>query len=468
MRNLPYACKAKVLVSVLLLVIALYLCLLPAAAAEDANKAEVLTPIQRKMQQPVSVDFRETPIDDVLRMLAKQADVDIVKSPAVIGNVTATLTDVPLAEALNNILAAHGYGYLATENMIRVVPQKDIYDAPEKILERVYKITYADVKELEKALTKFISKRGSISSMPGTSNIIVKDIESNIQAMDKFVEQVDRVTPQVLIEVRIYDITHTDRLDLGVEWWASRNTTYAATIGGVHTGETTPHIGAGFGTTLEATENTGGLFEYGILNSSVNIDVLLTAKQEDITAKLLANPRILVLDNEDALFDIVTEVPYTERETTGSTVLQNVKFKEIGVLLRVNPHVARDGMIRLRIEPEFSVQIATTADVPTVDTRKMKTIALIKDGETAVLGGLRKKNVTREADKVPLLGDMPLLGGLFKFHGENTAINELVIFITPRIVERPIMTDKEHKAYGLTEFPLPEVTNTKAEDALEE
>jgi len=236
MRNLPYARKVKVLVPVLLLVIALSPCLSPAVAAEDANKAQVLTVVQSlkpaaedtnkaqvltavqiKMQQRVTIDFRETPIEDVLRMLAKQADIDIVKSPEVTGNVTATLKDIPLAEALDNILAAHGYGYIATENMIRIVPRKDIIDIREKIVNKIYRINYADVRQVEESLKKFISKDGSLSSNPGTSNIIVTDVESKITAIDAFIKEIDHITPQVLVEARIYDITHSDALDLGVE-----------------------------------------------------------------------------------------------------------------------------------------------------------------------------------------------------------------------------------------------------------
>jgi type II secretory pathway component GspD/PulD (secretin) len=149
-------------------------------------KAELLTPVQQRMQQEVSVDFRETPIEDVLRILAKQADVDIIKSPKVIGTVTATLTDVPLSEALENILASQGYSFVTTTNMIRVIPKEELTEAREKQVSRVYRVTYADVKEVEAALKKFISQEGSISSNPGTSNIIVTDSESKINAINSF------------------------------------------------------------------------------------------------------------------------------------------------------------------------------------------------------------------------------------------------------------------------------------------
>ena len=510
MRNLPYARKVKVLVPVLLLVIALSPCLLLAAvaedtnkaevltavqsplpatdavedankaevltaiqstlpaAAEDTNKAEVLTAIQIKMQQPVSVDFRETPIDDVLRMLAKQADVDIVKSPAVIGNVTATLTDVPLAEALDNILAAHGYGYIATENMIRIVPRKDIIDIKEKFVNKIYRINYADVKQVEGALKKFISKDGSLSANLGTSNIIVTDAESKIAAIDAFIKEIDRITPQILVEARIYDVTHRDTLDLGVEWQAGSQTTILDPLGSNPSGNTNPYSTGTFSALTDETSTGTGTLRLGFLNSSTDIDIRLKAEAQNINAKLLANPRILVLDNEDAKFDIVREIPYTETSTTGNTATQTVKFKNVGVALTVRPHLTREGMLRLELVPEFGVLVGTSSTgAPTVDTRKVQTIVLVKDGQTVVLGGLRKKDVTQQTNKIPLLGDLPWVGAAFRFEGEDTTTSEIIVFITPRIIESSVLTDTEQNAYKSTEFPMSKVQDSRAEKDVE-
>jgi type IV pilus assembly protein PilQ len=469
MRNLPYARKVKVLVPVLLLVIALSPCLLLAAdAAEDANKAnkaEVLTAIQMKMQQPVSVDFRETPIDDVLRMLAKQADVDIVKSPAVIGNVTATLTDVPLAEALDNILAAHGYGYIPTENMIRIVPRKDIIDIKEKFVNKVYRINYADVKQVEAALRKFISKDGSLSANIGTSNIIVTDAESKIAAIDSFIKEIDRITPQILVEARIYDITHQDTLDLGIEWQVGSQTTIDSTLGSNPSGNTNPYSTGIFSALTDKTSTGTGTLRLGFLNSSTDIDIRLKAEAQNINAKLLANPRILVLDNENAVFDIVREIPYKQTSTTGNTATETIMFKNVGVTLTVKPHVTRDGMLRLDIVPKFGVIVSTAAatGVPTVDTRSVQTIVLVKDGQTVVLGGLRKKDVAQQTNKIPLLGDLPWVGAAFRFEGEDTATSEIIVFITPRIIESSVLTNTEQNAYNSTEFPLLKVQDSRAE-----
>jgi len=450
-------------------------------ANEDLEKKEVLTALERRMLKKISIDFRDTPIDDVIRVMAVQADVDIVKSPKVIGNVTATLTGVPLEEALDNILAAHGYGYVTGRNMIRIAAVEEITQEAESLDSKIYHITYADVAQVEKALEKFISKRGSLSASLATSHIIVTDTESNIKAIDTFIDEIDRITPQVLVEVRIYDITSTETLDLGVEWQAGRSTTYGAGTSGTTDGTglitglganptgglAEPFLTGLFSNpTSETGSSNSGLLRLGWLSTSVDIDMVLKAQQEILSAKLLANPRILVLDNEKALFDIVREIPYTESTVTTGGSTETIKFKNVGVKLEVTPHVTRDGMLRLHIMPEFGVIVSQDAvtNVPTVDTRKLNTITLVKDGDTVVLGGLRKKDVSQQINKIPLLGDLPLIGGLFRFEGEDTSVTELVVFITPRIVvEQPVLSEDELRAYEKTEFSGPRVRLTKAE-----
>ena len=456
-----------------LVILALILAACAVSAAENGDKStekkEVLTTLEQRMLKKISIDFRNTPIEGVIRIMAEQADVDIVKSPKVIGNVTATLTDVPLEEALNNILASQGYGYVVDENMIRIAPIEELAQKAEMLISKIYRITYADVTEVEASLKKFISPRGSLSSNTGSSNIIVTDAESKIKAIDIFIEELDRITPQILVEVRIYDITSRNKLDLGIQWDVGRNTTYPGTLGTDPTGETAPFATAGFrGATTKTTTSTEGTLRFGWLNSdNIDIDAQLKAEQEITSAKLLANPRILVLDNEKALFNIVTEHPYVERTITGNTVTETVKFKNVGVNLEVKPHITRDGMVRMHIVPEFNVFVERVAlaasNVPVVDTRKADTIALVKNGQTVVLGGLRKKDVSQQKNKIPFFGDLPLFGALFRFEGEDTAVTELIVFITPRIIENPALSQVEQQQFKITEFNEPQVNYTRAE-----
>jgi type IV pilus assembly protein PilQ len=453
------------------------------AVEEDQADDKPLSQLEMRMQKKVSIDVSDVPIEMVIRQLAEQVDVDFIKSPNVIGNVTVTLTSVSVEEALQSVLDVHGCAYIKGENVVRILSREEIPEISERLVTETFEIIYADVVEVVKALDKFKSPQGSVSSIQGTSHIIVTDTESKVRDIAKLIETIDRITPQVLVEVRIYDITSKDNLDLGIDWYASRRTnfnssgfpidddltvskggndTYLSSItdSAVHGG-----FSAGTSKTAAATE---GYLQFGILNKHVDIFAQLRAEQENINAKLLANPRILVLDNETALFDIVTEHPYVERTITGATITETVKFKPVGIKLGVVPHVTRDGMVRMRIQPEFGVVISqvqvSSSNVPVVDTRKVDTIALVQDGHAVVLGGLRKKDTTQQINKVPLLGDLPVLGKLFKFEGESTVITELVVFITPKIVTKPVLTEEEQNALDITEFEGPKASSTKAEE----
>ncbi|MHC4553027.1 MAG: secretin N-terminal domain-containing protein [Planctomycetota bacterium] len=468
--------------TVVLMVLA---CVLTAFGAEEAGsewtKPELLTPVQQRMQQEISIDFRDTAIDDVLMIMAKQADVDIIKSPRVAGTVTATLTDIPLAEALSNILEAHGYTYLATDNMIRVVPKDEVLEVREKIASRVYRITYADVKQVEEAIKKFISERGSVSASISSSNIIVTDVESKIAAIDSFISEIDRVTPQIMVESKIYDISSQDNMDLGVDWQAGTSTSYGPPTDGTYGNDifnlgnvlqstsSDPHsTGAFSGKTGKA--DSEAMIRFGVLNDHINVDFALYAAQEDITAKLLANPRIMVLDNEQAEIKIIEEIPYQElTESSAGGSIGTTAFRDVGVELRVTPHLTRDGMIRMVLNPKFSVvtgQVVIqgtngTSPQPIVASREETTTALIKDGQTVVIGGLKKQDVSAQINKVPLLGDLPLLGGLFRFEGESTTNSELVIFITPHLINEPALTPEEQDILDNMQFVSPRHSKTK-------
>ena len=157
----------------LILLFGLTFSLKVATGAEDAVAAEQpkpLSEIEKKMLKNISVDFRETPIDDVLRIMTKQADVDMVKSPLVEGVITATITDIPLNEALNNILAAHGYAYITSNSMIRIVPRSELLITEETTESKVYRITYADTAAVAKSLTTFLSNKGEMAVNVGSQN----------------------------------------------------------------------------------------------------------------------------------------------------------------------------------------------------------------------------------------------------------------------------------------------------------
>jgi len=482
--------KSRRLNSFVICTLLCFCCVSAIAAESDEQTAKkaVLSDLEQRMQKVVCIDVNEVPIATVIRQLADQVNVDLIMSPKVTGNVTVSLTEVSLDEALRCILEVHDAGIIVGENVIRILSREEIPAIAERLVTQTFEITYVDVAQVVKALEKFKSAQGSVSSIEGTSHIIVTDTESKVRDIANLLSTIDRITPQVLVEVRIYDITSKDNLDLGIDWYAGRRTNWNTSANGafpvnddivVEKGgsdtyigsRTDPSLAAGFMAGTNKTEaSTQGYLRFGLLNDSIDINAMLRAEKENIDAKLLANPRIMVVDNEEATFDIVTEHPYVERTITAGSTTETVKFKNVGVKLVVTPHVAGDNMLRLNIAPEFSVLVTrvqvASSNVPVVDTRKVNTIALVKNGQAVVLGGLRKKETSKQVNKVPVLGDIPVLGRLFKFEGESTAVTELVVFITPTIITEPILTDREQQALDITEFSGPVPSTTKAEKAV--
>ncbi|MHC4459434.1 MAG: secretin N-terminal domain-containing protein [Planctomycetota bacterium] len=202
---------------------------------------------KQQLQTKITYSCVEKPIETVLMDLAEQAKIDIVKSPKVTGNVTVKVTDVSLEEVLTNILAAHDYTYIATESMIRVIPVPEMVAAREELVTRIYKITYADADEVAKALNKFVSQQGDVAINKGTGHIMVTDTPDKIKGIDKFIEQIDHITPQVLVEVRLFDVTSKEGFELGAQWHAGRNVPLKTTE------STSTRINTDFPTTLTET-----------------------------------------------------------------------------------------------------------------------------------------------------------------------------------------------------------------------
>ena len=430
-----------------------------------ADAAE-LSELDMKMQKKVSIEVSESPIEVVIRQLTDQVNVDFIISPKVTGNVTVTLTDVSVEEALQSILDVHGYAYMKGKKVVRILSRDEIPEIEQRLVTETFEIIYADVEEVVNALKELVSAKGKVSFIKGTSYLIVTDTEPIVREIAKLIEKIDCITPQVLVEVRIYDITSKDNLDFGIDWYAGKRMNYNSngtfsdsdiTVSSngadsyINSGVDPGILGAFSAGTNKTSETTMGYLRFGILNKNIDLNALLRAEKENIDAKLLANPRIRVIDNGEAVFQIITENPYVERTINGSNITETVKFKPVGTMLKVMPQVARDGKIRLHIIPEFGIVVGTvqvsTSTVPIVDTRKVDTVALVDDGEAVVLGGLRKKDTTKQVNRVPLLSEIPLIGNLFKFEGESTTVSELVVFITPTIITDSSLTEQEQDLF---------------------
>ncbi len=470
-KQINYKTRLQRRITITALLVMVMLSVTTPGAAENSDPNN--TNLQERLQRKISVKFRRTPIEDVVRMIAEQADVDVITSPKLTGEVTVKLTNVALEEALRSILDIHGYDYVVGENIVRVIAKEDMPAIQERLVTEIFEITYSDPEGVAQSLSKFKSPKGTVSYMQGTKYIVVSDTENKIRDMRSFIEKVDQATPQVLVEARIYDIVCKDRFDVGVQWEGGSYTQFDAAGDPVITSRTEPYLTSNFNGTAAQSQNTTAGIRLGWLDTSTAIDFQLKAQQENLNAKLLANPRILVLDNETANIKITSEIPYQElTQTTLGGTFGTTNFKEVGVALEVTPHLAaRDEMIRLHLHPVFSVVTSEVQFVssgiqypqPVVDTREATTRLIVKNGQTVVLGGLRKKEVIDQQNKVPVLGDLPVLGSLFRFNGEETITSELIVFITPWIVRQSEMTRGEITAHKDTDIQMPPMTYTRAE-----
>jgi type II secretory pathway component GspD/PulD (secretin) len=541
--------------SLFFIVMALGLTVISAIAEEPVSAYQkiVLKSGREWLKTLITYQCTEKAIDQVLMDLAELAEVDIVKSPKVTGNVTAKVTNVPLEEVLTNILEAHDYTYIATDNMIRVIARPETSLIREKPITRVYQINYADANDVAGALRKFVSANGKVAFNKGTGHIIVTDMEDRIKGLDNFIAQIDQITPQVLVEVRVYDITSKEGFELDQEWTVARNAplegdyipytdTTVTEIGPssssfsetrTDTGSNTSSFESerlddisessltqgnyrdaddGFGsftTTTQGIEQrnesgetvdtifeqrnefsevlnsgrtdvtkntivparfenlsqkpfvgghfdreTGGSVRFSVLNDAVAINFVLSMLHQTVEAKLLANPRVLVLDNETATFEVVREIPYREMmQVERAAAVTFTDFKNVGVNLKVTPHIARDGMVRLNIRPEFGVLVGFNDNgAPIVDARRSKTVAIINDGQTIAMSGLRQQTKSKDVSKVPIFSDLPLIGGLFYSESETEQVQDLVIFITTKIVTRAGLTELERRQYQATDL----------------
>ncbi len=381
-------------------------------------------------QRRISLTLRDASITSALQLLTEKAGLNIVSGPDVKGTVTVRLVDVPLEEALNAILNVNGFGFVAGENVIKVLPLKEIGGA----VTRTFPLNHANADELEESLKPFISNLGSIKGDDRSNTLIVTDVPDNLHKIEDLVKRLDILPQQIYVEGHVVDVVGGDKVDFGIRWeteWA-RNARNAV----------------GFAP-ADLPVTAGGI-RFGVLKKQFDISGMLAGLAEDNLARIISSPRILALNHEEATIHIGQEIPYQTVSVVGGAAVSTVRFKEVGTVLRVVPHVTRDGMIRLEIEPEQSYVTDWRGSVPVIDTRNAATELILSDGQTAVIGGLEKDDEVRAVAKVPLLGDIPVLGHLFSRSVVDKARLDLLIFVTPRIVAGEDLTVGETPPLDLT------------------
>ncbi|MCK4538811.1 MAG: type IV pilus secretin PilQ [Candidatus Krumholzibacteria bacterium] len=383
----------------------------------------------------VTIDAQGADIKTVLRTISDFAGVNIVSGKGVEGEIHVHIKDCPWQEALDIILKANGYGYREEFGMIRVAElttllreELEIQTAVKKQEEleplktRIIFVNNSNAEELRGALESMLtSTRATIEVDPGSNSLIVRDIEKSVEKISEMVRDLDVKTHQVDINAKLVEIDVEASQELGINW--NMLNIHAAGVGATGSAEVDATIASSIGTV-----------KFGMVRSWGELTALLQMLERTNRANIISNPRITTLDNREASILVGKEIPLIVADEAGNPVTELTK---IGIMLRVTPHVNADRTITLDLHPEVSeLQAESTAQGGVIiATAEADTRVIVKNGDTAVIGGLIKKSDTEVIRGVPFLKDIPFLGRLFSSKSKSSKKTELVIFVTPTIVE---------------------------------
>ncbi len=400
--------------------------------------------------QRISLDFQQADLIDVLRLIAEVSGLNIITSPEVSGRVTTRMVNVPWEQALDMILKTHGLGKEQQGMIIRVAPLERLRKERDEALlakrsaeeletptTRTIQLNYARAEELKSNMEKLLTKQGRLDIDKRTNTIIVKDVSAVVDGILDLIRRLDSQTKQVSIEARIVETNRTFLQELGIRWGGlldketgvkfPRRVRLSGRQGG------TP-VGGNFAVDLPTGTPRAFAFGFSLISNSSILDIELQALEQSGRGRIISSPKVVTLDNKEALIESGDEVPFrTESLQTGP----KVEFKDAKITLKVTPHVSPDDYVLLEIDAaKKEVDFNRTVDQnPTITSRQSKTSILIKDGATVVIGGLFKRTANENRRGVPGLSKVPYLGWLFKTERTQDNNEDLLFFITPRIVK---------------------------------
>jgi len=402
-------------------------------------------------QSNVSLDFRDADISNVLKILSYKSGVNIVVGPEVTGLVTIQLNDVPWKQALEVVLETYGYAYEQKGNIITATTVENLKQRRENAITlaeqepletKTFVLNFGRASEIIASIEKMRSERGSVNYDERTNTLIITDIAKRIDLMEGVIGKLDRTTPQVLIEAKIVETSFDNEENLGIDWisqvsvaGAERPITFPFTT--TSASKYTPDSFPGADTTLGSANAE---FTYGTLNFT-QVQAIFEMLKQRTDTNILSNPRIVTLDNQAAQIMVGTQYPipqYTYNEEQARLQVSGWEYKDIGIIFDVTPHVNNAGFVTIDVQPKVTAIIGTVVventSLPQLSNESTKTRVMVKDGETLVIAGLVKDQLTDTKKKLPLLGDVPIFGLIFQKSEKTNTKTDLMIFITPHII----------------------------------
>lgn len=414
----------------------------------------------------ISLDFQDVEIRTILQILAKESGMNIVASDSVNGKMTLSLKDVPWDQALDLVMQARNLDMRQQGNIVNIAPRDELLAKDKAFLQaekdiadlgalysQNFQLKYKNVEEFRSILrldnadttgnrNTLVSGRGSVLIDPATNTLIVTDTRSVIEKFRKLIDELDVPAQQVMIEARIVEAADGFSRDLGVKFGATgrkklKNETSAfgwgvnSGFGGGNKWEAQTKINL----PVAAAANSISLVR-AISSGALNLE--LSASESLSKTKTLANPRVLTQNRKEAKIESGYEIPFTVTTASGGGNSTNTELKKAVLGLTVTPNITPDGQIimTVKINKDSPAQCASGNNtILCISTKSLNTQAMVENGGTLIVGGIYEENNGNTLTKVPLLGDIPVIGNLFKTRGKKTNRRELLIFITPRIID---------------------------------
>ena len=404
----------------------------------------------------LSLDFKDADIKNILRLIAEVSDLNIIVADEVTGKITMRLVDVPWDQALEIILRSKNLGQRRDGNVIRIAPadalrkeeqakfeEQKSKERLEPTVNELIPVNYASAKEIMPQVKSILrSERGDVKVDERTNTLIVKDIATNIPDIKNLIKFLDTKTPLVLIEARIIEANLSFQRELGVQWGMLMGGG-KTTVGGGTTGATlgsvvnrvvdlaaVPRSGLG-STGAGAAGVLAAVFSRGTIQE---IDVTLSAHENQGNAKIISSPKIATLDNKEASIEQGLRIPYLKLTTEGTVTTD---FIDANIKLTVTPHVTNDGTIKLtlKVKKDAPDQSIVVQGVPSIDKKEAISEVLIRDGGVVAIAGIYSIQKNDQAEGVPLFNKIPLLGWLFKRENKEDTRKDLLIFVSPKLMK---------------------------------
>ena len=437
----------------------------PTTNKETALKpSNAVLPEEDVFAQLVTLRFKDADLQNVIRMIAQKTGLNIIMSRAqVTGTITLDLEDVPLGNALDAILKTSDLAFIREPGgIVRIVPRKEIRVSAIELKTVHIPVNWVPATRLADTLKPFLSKaEGSQIQADSDSNaILITDTPPGVETLLALVEKLDIPEKQVMIEMRLVDIGKALLREIGMNWslGESRKGDPIYDLSGHITGYTPPTDY--FNSVTGASPGLGSNLTWGrmvsIFGQDFDFDSFLNANQNKTLVRVLANPRVITLNNVVAKIEIINEKPYINSVIgSGGAVSSVAEFKESGITMEVTPYVTNNGYVRMKIKPEQKIYRGRepyAQNVPIIDRRNAETNVIIRDEETVLLGGLRQDEMNDADTGTPWFMEIPVVGWFFKKnHTENIKL-ETVMFVTPHIIKEPALSELEKTQYEQIDY----------------